>query len=301
MKRSIAFLLTAILIFTAGCGIFSANKATVTEPTSVPTEQMPTAAPQLTMEQLKNAMIFAPQLQKNVQLKDGKYESGSGADYALLQILPQSLMADLNGDGNLDGVVLLAENGGGSGVFVSLIPFLSTGDHFNQGKAELIDDRPQISSLTVTDGRINLDALVHTDTDPMVSPSRHVMESFQLYSDFLVMVDLRSTISDAEHSISISAPVQNQEVTGSVQLIGSMPFAPFENNLRLRIYDDKNQVASEVPFMVQAEDMGKPATFDQSVALPAVAAGTSIRLELADLSAKDGSAISIASINLIVK
>jgi len=34
--------------------------------------------------------FFAPELQKNVQLLDGKYEGGSGLDYSLVEILPQS-------------------------------------------------------------------------------------------------------------------------------------------------------------------------------------------------------------------
>jgi len=74
----------------------------------------------------------------------------------------------------------LAENGGGSGVFVSLVVFLSHENGFSQSQAALIDDRAQVNRVAVTTGKISVDALIHGANDAMASPSLHVLETYQL-------------------------------------------------------------------------------------------------------------------------
>ena len=248
-----------------------------------------------------NGEVLAPQYKKTVQFKDGKYETGSGADYLLVEMLPQMAVGDLNGDGQTDAAVLLAENGGGSGVFVSLVPFISTGSGFTEAQAVLIDDRPRINALTIQDGKISLDALIHGADDSMASPSMKVVETYTFSGDALTLTAFSSAINGTEHSIKIDT-VSQKDAAGDLEVKGSMPVAPFENQLRYRIYAANGQVLlNEGPFTVKSEDVGKPGTFDNSLKLTNIASGTKVRFELAELSAKDGSPLCMSSVELTVK
>lgn len=303
MKKMIAIVTISTLLLLSGC--LNQKVATV-EPTvgikATDIAPMNTKLSSgLTLDEIKNTQVYAPQSQKNVKLTDGKYEAGDGADYALVEVLPQSTLADLNGDGVQDAAVLLAENTGGSGVFVSLVAFLSSENGFSESQAVLIDDRPQINSLSVANGKITIDALIHAENDAMVSPSLRVMESYMIYGDSLSLVGLESTLADSVRRIKVEIPAEEDIVAGNIEVKGSMPIAPFENTLRYRFYDASGKVLEEGAFKVESTDVGKPASFDNLLTPPTAPGGTKLRLELAELSAKDGSPLCLASVDLKVK
>jgi hypothetical protein len=52
---------------------------------------------------------------------------------------------------------------------------------------------------------------------------------------------------------------------------------------------------------VQAAELGAPGTFDQTILLGDILTGAVIRLEVQDLSAKDGSLLAMDSVELVVK
>ena len=79
-----------------------------------------------------------------------------------------------------------------------------------------------------------------------------------------------------------------------------MPVAPFENNLVIRIVDLDGNVLQVAPFNVQSADMGMPGTFDNRVDLSAIPAGW-VRLELCEISMKDGSTIAMAAVMIQVR
>lgn len=301
-KKSIEILLLGCM-FLASCQ--QPQQSIIPVPTGeVAAVQSATSAQpanELTMGVIINGTITAPQGQRVFHLINGSYENGSGDNTAQVKVLPQSTLGDLNGDGKNEAAVLLSENYGGSGVFVSLIAFQKNGDSLQQSPAILIDDRPVINSLSIADGKVTLDAVIHGENDPMVSPSLGVVETYQLYGDALALTGLSETISGTEQKIVLDQPVENSSVSGAVALKGSMPVAPFENTLRYRFYDSSNNILSEGSFMVTAADMGQPATIDQSLTLPAAASGSKIRLEVAYLSAKDGSPVCMTSVDLVVQ
>jgi len=303
MKKMIAIVTISTLLLLSGC--LNQKVATV-EPTvgikATDIAPMNTKLSSgLTLDEIKNTQVYAPQSQKNVKLTDGKYEAGDGADYALVEVLPQSTLADLNGDGVQDAAVLLAENTGGSGVFVSLVAFLSSENGFSESQAVLIDDRPQINSLSVANGKITVGALIHAENDPMISPTLKVMESYRVQGDSLSLVGLESTTANTVRKIVIEVPAERDIVVGNIEVKGNMPVAPFENTLRYRFYDASGKVLDEDAFKVESADVGKPATFDNLLTLPAAPDGAKLRLELAELSAKDGSQLCLTSVNLTVR
>src|SRR5512136_1682173 len=111
----------------------------------------------MTIEQIQQMTVHAPVYGRDVQLTDGRYEGGEGSEYLSVSLAERTAIGDLNGDGRDEAVVLMAENGGGSGVFVSLIVFQIQENQIVQGPSYYIDDRPVINALSISEGVIELD------------------------------------------------------------------------------------------------------------------------------------------------
>jgi hypothetical protein len=283
----------------------SASETVLPAPaTSAP--QLPTApvpAPALSLADFKNAEIHAPQYDKTVQLTDGKYEAGSGADYLLVQLLDQGAIGDLNGDGQPDAALLLAENGGGSGVFVSVVVMLNQDGQIVQAGAVLIDDRPKINSLTIQDGQINIDAVIHGINDPLANPTFAVTKTYQLAGDGLQLTRLTSqTAAGKDKIISISSPAEGSEISGPFTLKGSVTVAPFENSL---VYAVSAEGAPEpfvqAGFTIQAETLGGPGAFELPLDFTAAGLQGPVRIQISDFSAADGSWLAVATLHLVLK
>jgi hypothetical protein len=296
MKTRRFIFILAIILFLTGCNFPVAFTATP-EPTL---ESIP--LPALTLGGLQNATYLAPSYNMSVALTDGKYETGSGLDFFSTVMQPEVAFGDLNADGLEDAAILLAENQGGTGVFVSLIAVLNQNGQPVQVGSAFVDDRPIINSLVIQDGAIVLAATIHGPNDPMVSPTFPVSKTFQLGETGLTLTRLTSTTEGgAERSITISDPPAGTEVSGYVVVKGSMPIAPFENNLVYRIFSQEGERLGMGSFLVTAEDMGAPATFDQPIDLSNIPLGIIIRIELVEKSPADGSTIAMNSVELMVK
>lgn len=165
----------------------------------------------------------------------------------------------------------------------------------------LVDDRPLINSISIENGKVKLDANIHGVGDVMTSPSMSVLEEYQLTQNQLTLTGLNSKINGVERSITIESPMDGTEVSGSIQVKGSMPIGPFENNLAYRFYDQAGKLLFEGPFSVQSDGVGGAATFDNSVTLPVGMTGKNLIFVLTELSMADGSYLCLASVNVVVK
>ena len=292
-----------LILFLSGCQLVNPPTPTVEiQPSLEATiETTPTTPGAVSVDSFKNALFTAPQLQQTVQLTDGKYESGSGASYESLQLLDQAGFGDINGDGNADAALLLAENNGGSGVFVYLVAMINQGDAYAQLPPALIDDRPQINSVAIENGKVIVQAVIHSAGDPMATPSMNVVEEYQLTQAKMSLTKLNSTIAGAERFITINTPSDGAEVSSSMQVKGSVPISPFENTLAYRFYDQAGNLLIEGPFSVQSDGAGGAGTFDNSVAVPAATSGTSLLFVLTELSMADGSYLTLNAVNVVVK
>lgn len=292
-----AILLMSLL---SGCQVFM--------PTSAPTQEIvPTVTAEaegmgLSLNQFKNYSFISPSLNETVQLKDGKYETGSGTTYESLQLLDQAGFGDLNGDGNTDAAVLLAENNGGSGVFVYLVALVKQADGYAQSSPILIDDRPNIEGVSINNNHVHLEGKIHGTSDSMANPTMLVDEEYELVRSRLIITRRVSTISSAERSITIDAPTENSEVSSSFNVKGSMPIGPFENTLAYRFYDSAGILLVEQPLAVQSDGAGGPATINATVQLPnTVSSGANLLFVLAEQNMADGSDLCLNSVNLTVK
>lgn len=302
------FLVVLVIVSLSGCVTINlGDSPTSTEmviPTS-PNMESPTPSSVqagLTEDTLLNAQYLSPMVQQPIQMVNGVYAGVVDGVELNARIQPGFQVGDLNADGIDDAAFMLAEDTGGSGVFVSLMVVYSQGDKFKQAPGIMIDDRPVINSLMIEDGLVKVTGLIHGPNDPMVNPTTLFSAQYTLFGERMVNTRLTSAFNaGAEHLIKIESPVNGQEVSGSFQLTGSMPIGPFENNLALLISDPLTGQLVHEGFMVSAEDMGAPAVFNNLVSVPAVPSGTELLVMLMEVSMADGTPIAIDSVRVIVK
>ena len=241
-----------------------------------------------------------------VQLVDGEYKQGAigGADYVFVNVTDFVATGDLNGDGSMDEVVaLIAENYGGSGVFVFLAEYEDVNGTLNFLSSVLLDDRPQLNELSIDGGEIVLSAITHATDDPMCCPTLQTTRRYRLLLPTqLEMTEYTTFTRDGRpRTITINVPIHGAEVYSSFQLKGSVAIAPFENNLVYRIYDLGGVELASGSVTVDAPELGGPGTFDSIIELGNILSGSVVRVEIQDISAADGSLLAMDSVELVVK
>jgi hypothetical protein len=293
------------------CTVLSPGTPSVTPGTASPTEtpggtpipdESPAPIPPLTAEMLRNATFHLPETGETVTFADGRYDGGTEPNVIHARLLEPFAFSDLNGDGALDAAVVLSENTGGSGTFVSLVAVLNDLGYPLQSHDVFIDDRPMVNGYAASGRRITLDAVVHASIDPLCCPSFPTVQTWEWSPDRLTLVRLTSrTPTDAVRSIEITAPAPGSSAGGTVAVQAAVTIAPFENTLVYLFYGPGEDLLTEGPVMVDSEDVGEPGTVDASLPVPAVPTGTRLRLTLLDLSAMDGSVLAMDSIVLVAE
>lgn len=266
--------------------------------------QPSTATPDvLSAEALKNAEYHLPQHETPIKLVDGQYTASSGAASLTVNLLEPIAFGDLNGDGVEDAAVLLAENTGGTGTFVSLVVMLNQAGQLSQTEAVFIADRPQVKALSIQNQQVLLEANVTGPNDAACCPTFLVNQTYQLVQGQLRLTGLASQFAEAPtlRTISLESPTAGAVVAGSVQVKGQVTVAPFENTLVYRISDDKAGVLAEGPIQVVSAELGGPGTFDTTIDVSTLPAGKTVYLAVFDLSAADGSPLALVSVELHTK
>lgn len=265
----------------------------------------PTTAPEEITE-IRNGeyQLGATDALQTVQLKDGKLEQGiPGSDNYLSVVMTDFItVGDLNADGQDEVAALVSENYGGSGVFVFLAVYENVDGALTFQTSTMVDDRPQLNALSINDGEIFLDAVIHGTDEPMCCPTLRTTRHYRLVDNLLDMTDYTTfTPAGDPRTISIDLPIDESEVFSSVTLKGSVAIAPFENNLTYRIFDVGGVELSVGALPVTAPDLGAPGTFNTVIPIGNVLSGTVVRIEVQDISAEDGSLLAMDSVELVVK
>ena len=239
-----------------------------------------------------------------VQLADGKFEQGTPgeADSISVSVTDFVAVGDLNADGTNEVAVLVSENYGGTGVFVFLAVYTNENGTLTFQNSTMVDDRPQLTALSIENGEIFLDAVIHGLDDPMCCPTLRTTRHYRFVDNQLDMTDYATfTPDDKPRTITIESPANGTEVFTSVPIKGKVAIAPFENNLVYRIYDVSGIELSAGSISVSATDPGAPGTFEALISLGSILSGTLIRIEVQDLSAADNSLLAMDSVELVVK
>lgn len=266
--------------------------------------EAPAVTPPLTADEVRDAQVALTTLTNDVaipyQLKDGVYQKGTdpaGASYVVVRLLDQMAFGDLDGDGVGDAAALIAENYGGTGVFVSLVAFVNREGAPVQAAVHGVDDRPVINSVDITDGVIGLEAVIHGMQDPMCCPSLATRSHYRLEGGRLLLADFSTqSVNGQWRVITVTDPVSAKAGDGKAALSGTVSIAPFENNLSWHIVDAQGNELAAGPVPVTAMDMGAPGTFSVEVPLDHLPAGGGAWIEIRDLSAADGSLLAMDSV-----
>ena len=101
---------------------------------------------------------------------------------------------------------------------------------------------------------------------------------------------------------ALAAPAAGQVVTSPVAVRGRVTVGPFENTLRGTVYDATDRVVGQGPVMVTPDvsgQLGGPGTFTAQLSFSGAAAGRG-RVEVADVSPRDGSILASASVAVVL-
>ena len=309
MSRKLTMFALSLLFWTSACSVPSAFSLTPT-PTAFAYPTEPTAIfPALTAEQLKNAEYTITGFDNAThayRFVNGKYDRGTDAtapDFVSISLLDPVAYGDLNADGAPDAAVVIAENYGGTGVFVSVAAVLNENGQPRHAASYAIDDRPKINTLEIREGAIFLDAVIHSANDPACCPEFAVTRTFKLIGVSLALVNATSqTASGQARVITIESPQDGMDAAanGALVISGQVTIAPFENNLSYRVYNEQGNELSAGPITVTAPDFGVPGTFTATLDLTAFPLGR-LYIEIADLSAADGSVLALATVMVVVR
>jgi hypothetical protein len=271
-------------------------QVTVQAATAIP------ATPQLTANKLKNAQyqLGAHDDHAVIQLTNGKYQKGTDAttlDYASIILTDFVALGDLNGDGVNEAAAILFENYGGTGDFSFLAIYTNVNDLPVFLSSTIIDDRPNIKSMTIENGEVQLDATIHGFQDPGCCPALPTTRRYALVNNQLRLMNYTTATPDGTNrSIEIMSPANGTQSTDSVQVNGVISAVPFENTLSYFIYDEAGNQLAKGSFTVNAPD-----AFSNLISLAGIPAGTTVYIEIQDLSAADGSLLAMDAVKLVVK
>jgi hypothetical protein len=229
----------------------------------------------------------APRL---VQLENGAYQEGQPGDAEYLQVLVSEFIAlgDLTGDGVNEAAAIISETYGGTGVFVFLAVYSEENGEAVFQTSAFVDDRPQIDEIAIEDNEVRLVATVHRLDDAMCCPTLETLRHYRLVNSVLDMTDYATLTPQGQpRIIEIEAPAYGLEVSGSVQVKGSVAVAPFENNLSFVIKDAGDVILSQGAVPVTAAELGGPGTFEVTIPLSDILSGAVIVVEIQDVSAAD--------------
>lgn len=310
MNRKIFLPMLALVLATMAC-LVQVTPTLPPVPTAVPstdtplppvpsaTPVLPTVVP-LTMDMLRNGTYYLPNYKRTVKLINGTYSEGSGADQYSVKMLDTVAFGDLNNDGVADAVILLVENGGGTGEFESLVAVLNTNGAATQAGQALLGDRVQVRMMTITSGVVGLDMLVQGPNDPMCCPSQPEGQYYRMVGNAFWLMTL-NTITPAiqKRAITINTPQDGASVTNPITISGAETIAPFENTLTYRVFLPDGTKVNESTLLEDSGGVaGAPGKFTQSFDLSNTGVTGPVIFQFLDLSAADGSTLALESVVL---
>ena len=249
----------------------------------------------LTLDMLKNATYHTPFYNRTVTLVNGSYTEGSGSSAFTVQMETVYAFGDLNGDSKSDAAVLLTENGGGSGVFVSLVAVVNQSGAPHQVGAAELGDRVQVKSADISSGVVHLDMLVQGPSDPLCCPSLAEKQNYWLIGSALWLMRVNTTTGGVEHVINVDSPGNWTTLSNPFTVNGSVTVLPFENTLAYRIYLIDGTKVNESSLTVTPSS-GTAGTFSRDFNLSSAGITDWVIIQFVDVSAADGSTIALGSV-----
>ena len=264
-------------------------------PVLTDTPVVTTSAPgALTLDMLLNGTYLTPFYNRTVTLINGIYSEGSGSNIFSVQMLNVYGFGDLNGDGKDDAAIILAENGGGTGTFESVVAVLNQNGTPHQQSTAQLGDRVLVNTVDISSGVVHLDLVVHGPSDPLCCPSMPQKHSYWLINNKLWLMRLDSNIGGTEHIINIDYPGVWATVTNPFTVNGNVTVLPFENTLAYHIYLTDGTKVNDSSLTV-TPSIGITGTFSREFNLSSAGITDWVIIQFVDVSAADGSTIALGS------
>jgi hypothetical protein len=109
-----------------------------------------------------------------------EYRTTPGSAPIKLKVVGPNAFGDLNGDGREDAAVILAQDLGGSGTFMTLAAVLSDQGIPRYQAGTNLGDRVKVEAVSIKGGVILVTLVGHGPDDPMCCPTQKVTRSFRL-------------------------------------------------------------------------------------------------------------------------
>lgn len=146
-----------------------------------------------------------------VQLVNGVYTATVAPDSATVATVQ---MTDYVAQGELNGqpayAVVLASNGGGSGVFIDLAIVVEQDGQWTNVATTYLGDRVQINSVAIENNQVVVDMVTQGPDDPMCCPTQQVIQTYALQDGELTPT---STVV-----IAAAVEMPGETVTATAQL-----------------------------------------------------------------------------------
>lgn len=125
-----------------------------------------------------------------IRLDDGRYEGepfvAGGASRPTVTLLPEPrTLADLDGDGEPEWLVLLAESSGGSGTFIYLAILKEDRDGLRSRATALLGDRVRVTQLSVDGSTVRVDLIETGKADAACCPTAPGVRRWQWVANAL--------------------------------------------------------------------------------------------------------------------
>jgi hypothetical protein len=208
----------------------------------IPASDEMAAAPEgLSPQNLANA-TYQGIYEQPVTLVDGVYEGepfveGGASRPTVILIDTPIAYGDINGEGQEDAAVLLAENSGGSGTFVYLAAVVNQDGQPVNVATTLLGDRVQVESLKIENDQIVVEMVQAGPDDPMCCPSQRAVKTYELQGDQLVETSSQEVGAEAEASSDIVGIIWNwqgfQDTAEKNDIV-----VPSPDNYRLELLPD---------------------------------------------------------------
>ena len=286
----------------------TAAPATLAPATAAPVTSTSTATA-LSLEQLRGAtlsILTTDNATRTITLKDGKYESGSDRakpGYISVTMDDKVAFGDLNGDGLPDAAIILAENFGGSGTYITVAAILNQAGQPMAVASALIDDRAILHAISIQAGQILVDAIIHGPTDPMCCAGLPSKRAYRLIDNSLVLAQFSTTTANGlERLIQVDSPANGTQISSPFVIKGSVTVSPFENSLGYSVFvQGAKDPVLQAGFTVKGDGLGGPGSFELPIDPAKINFKGPLRIEIADVSAADGSYLAVSTVFLILK
>lgn len=138
----------------------------------------------LTVEDLRSAEHFEDEQQRWIKLSEGVFDEGK----THIALDDKLAFGNLNGDSVLDGVVVLRRNYGGTGIFPLVVAVIDRNGIPYPIASKSLYDRTRIENISIEDGDIILNLIIHQRGDGMCCPSRKATWKYRLCGEQLIRI-----------------------------------------------------------------------------------------------------------------